>query len=185
MYYGDETKMTEYPEITPKKEKRKQVQPKHHAAKSKHIARARRKKIIEGIIEGKTQEQAGIDAGLSPKTVNAQVSKILKEPETQKTFRELLDAQIPDSTLSKKISSLLHAKETKFFAEKGKVTDQREVEALSTQADMVKHVTKLKGYLIDKSEIGLDITAIELILSALPPEYAEAVRRAIETAKKG
>ena len=168
--------MSECPKITPKKEKRKQVQPKHHAAKSKPIALARRKKIIEGIIEGKTQAQAGIDAGLSPKTAATQVPQILREPATQKTFRQLLDEQIPDSTLSKKIDSLIHAKEIKFFAERGKVIDQREVEALSIQADMAKHITKLKGYLVDKSEIGLDITAVELILSALPPEYAEAVR---------
>ena len=176
--------MSECPKITPKKEKRKQVQPKHHAAKSKPIALARRKKIIEGIIEGKTQAQAGIDAGLSPKTAATQVPQILKEPATRKTFRQLLDEQISDSTLSKKIDSLLHAKETKFFAERGKVIDQREVEALSIQADMAKHVTKLKGYLVDKSEIGLDITAVELILSALPPEYAEAVRKKLFTIGK-
>jgi len=48
---------------------------------------------------------------------------------------------------------------------------------------MTKHVTKLKGYLIDKSEVGLDIATVELILSALPPEYAEAVREKLQVVK--
>jgi len=175
--------MTEYPEITPKKEKRKQAQPKHHAGKSKLIVQARRKKIIEGIINGKTQKQAGIESGLSSKTVESQVCEILKEPKVQESFQKLLDKIIPDEVLGHKINTLLHAKETKYFADKGIVTDQRDVDALSIQADMTKHVTKLKGYLIDKSEVGLDIATVELILSALPPEYAEAVREKLQVVK--
>ena len=161
--------------------KKPQNQPKHHAAKSKLIAQARRKKIIEGIIEGRTQKQAGIESGLSPKTAESQVCEILKEPKVRESFQKLLDKIIPDEVLGHKINALLHAKETKYFADKGIVTDQRDVDALSIQADMVKHVTKLKGYQIDRAEIGLDITAIELILSALPPEYAEAVRAKLLT----
>ena len=172
--------MSEHPEITPKKEKRKQNQPKHNAAKSKPIALARRKKIIEGIIAGKTQEQVGIEAGLNAKTAYSQVSRILQEPQTQKTFRQLLDAQIPDKKLTSKYNDLLESK--KYLPTSEGLTP---VEDCSVQLRTADSVSKLKGYLVDKSEIGLDIPAIELILSALPPEYAEAVRRAIETAKKG
>ena len=170
----------DYPEITPKKEKRKQVQPKHHAGKSKLIVQARRKKIIREIIAGKTQEQAGIEAGLNAKTACSQVSRILEEPQTQRTFLHLLNKQIPDKKLTSKYDKLLESK--KYLPTSEGLTP---VEDCSVQLRAVDSVAKLKGYLIDKSEIGLDITAIELILSALPPEYAEAVRRAIETAKKG
>ena len=168
--------MSECPKITPKKEKRKQVQPKHHAAKSKLIAQARRKKIIEGIIEGKTQKQAGIETGLNPNSAERQVSTILKEPEVQKTFRQLLDAQIPDKKLTSKYDSLLESK--KYLPTSEGLTP---VEDCSVQLRAADSVAKLKGYLVDRAEIGLDITAIELILSALPPEYAEAVRAKLLT----
>ena len=56
------------------KPKKKQNQPRHHAAKSKVACALRRKKILKGLMEGKTQKQAGIEAGLSPKTADKQVS---------------------------------------------------------------------------------------------------------------
>ena len=60
------------------KPKRIQNQPRHHAAKSKVACALRRKKILKGLMEGKTQKQAGIEAGLSPKTADKQVSAILQ-----------------------------------------------------------------------------------------------------------
>ena len=156
--------------------KKPQNQPKHHAAKSKLIAQARRKKIIQGIIEGKTEKQAGIDAGLSPKTAANQVPMILREPETRKNFIQLLNEHVPDKKLTSKYETLLESK--KYLPTSEGLTP---VDDCSVQLRTADSVAKLKGYLVDKSEIGLDITAIELILSALPPEYAEAVRAKLLT----
>jgi hypothetical protein len=73
---------------TPKK---RQVQPRHHAPKGRLAVDLRRKKIIKAIITGKTNRQAGIDSGLSPKTAATQVTAILKEPETQLTLRTAME----------------------------------------------------------------------------------------------
>jgi len=93
-----------------KNPERRQNQPLHHTGKSKAVAKARRKKIIKAIIEGKTQQQAGVEAGLNPNTAYSQVSRILKEPQVQRTFNAFLDAAIPDSDLSAKYKTLLNSK---------------------------------------------------------------------------
>ena len=49
-----------------------------------------------------------------------------------------------------------------FFAHQGKVVDKREVEALDIQADMTKFVTKIKGHVIDRSQV--ETPGIEEIL---------------------
>jgi len=59
-----------------------------------------------------------------------------------------------DEYLSKRIQELSEAKETKFFQKDGIVTDQRDVEALGIQADMIQFSAKLKGHLIDKLDIS-------------------------------
>jgi len=83
----------------------KQNQPKHHIGKSKDVVKVRRKKILKALIEGKTQEQAGIEAGLSPHTAQSQVSQILMNPNEKASFKELLDEVVPDGILVKKYHS--------------------------------------------------------------------------------
>ena len=53
------------------------VQPKTHAKKNKAAVEARRKTIINALLDGKSTMQAGTEAGLSPKTADSQVSQIL------------------------------------------------------------------------------------------------------------
>ena len=75
------------------------------------------------------------------------------------------EAGITDTSLAADINRLRHAKETKFFSEKGIVTDEREVEALSIQADMTKFAAKVKGHVTDKTSI--EAPGIEEILRSI------------------
>lgn len=130
----------------PRPPKKKQVQPKTHAGKSRLISKFRDKKIIMDIIAGKTQTQAGIDAGLSPKSAPAQVVAIMKKPESQATFRELLNKACPDDYQTLKYKEIMEA--TKFVGE-----DMILMPDYPTQLRANDSVSKLKGYLDDKAII--------------------------------
>jgi phage terminase small subunit len=146
------------------KPKKKQNQPKTHAPKSKAVAKARRRKIVNALLNGKTEKQAGIEAGLNPNTAESQVSKILKEPQTKKCFAALLESSgVTDEFLSNKIKNLCDAKETVFFQKDGMVTDQREVEALGIQRQTIEMAVKLKGHMVEK----VKVEGVEDILKAI------------------
>ncbi len=67
------------------------IQPKHHAQKTRAAAKARRKQIIRDVAAGKPLQQAGIDAGLSPTSAASQVSRIVREPQTQDALLAALE----------------------------------------------------------------------------------------------
>ena len=71
--------------------KKKQIQPKTHAPKTRIASALRRKKIIQAVIKGESREQAGIKTGLSPKTAASQVSQILTEPKVMDELRLALE----------------------------------------------------------------------------------------------
>jgi hypothetical protein len=56
------------------------VQPRKQANKNRAVVKKRRKKIIKDILAGKTNQEAGIAAGFSPKTAAQQVSQTLRNP---------------------------------------------------------------------------------------------------------
>jgi DNA-binding CsgD family transcriptional regulator len=148
--------------------KKKQNQPKHHASKSKAACALRRKKIIKAIAEGKTQKQAGIKAGLNPKTAQAQVSQILLEPNTQSSFKALLDKVISDDRLSEKYSQLLESKKcisAMVIAPNGEgmkdansmTKDFVEVDDCAVQLKAADSISKLKGHLVEKVDVNHNI----------------------------
>jgi isocitrate lyase len=153
----------------------KQNQPKHHAAKSKTAVQARRKKIIKALISGKTQQQAGVDAGLNPKNACSQVTNILKEPQTQATFRALLDKYIPDDELAAKYKELSNAKKviSAMVIGDGGMKDANsmtrdfvEVDDCAVQLKCVDSVSKLKGYLTEKHDVNLGGSMIAEVVAA-------------------
>jgi len=142
-------------------EKKKQNQPKHHASKSRAAAKVRRKKIIKAISKGKTNKQAGIDAGLSPKTASAQVTEILKEPETQRSFQQMLADMCPDDFHSQTYRECMEA--TKVISANviapsgegmsdahGTTKDFIDVPDYQTRLRAADSVSKLKGYISEK-----------------------------------
>ena len=133
----------------------KQNQPKHHVGKSKAAVEMRRKKIVKSITEGKTRKEAGIEAGLSPKTAESQVSQILSEPKVQAAFKEILDkAGVTDERIAEKISNLLDAKKTVSCvsgkdAGAGSV-DFVDVDDNTVQLNTAKLASQLRGHLTEK-----------------------------------
>ena len=180
-------KIKSKPVATAPKVKKKQVQPKTHAGKTKAVVNARRKKIIKAISEGKTQKQAGVEAGLNPNSAQQQTSQILLEPCVKKSFLEILNDKVPDDFHSnvyregmeanKVISANVIAPNGEGMKDANSMTkDFIEVPDHPTRIKAADSVSKLKGLVVDKQQVGLDEKSFELILSALPTEIADAVR---------
>jgi DNA-binding CsgD family transcriptional regulator len=149
--------------------KRRQNQPVHHAAKSRVAVKQRRKKIIKAIAEGKTQQEAGIEAGLSPKTAQSQISQILIEPNTQKRLMELMDKVIPDEVIAAKYSELFNSKKVIsaiVIASNGEgmedansmTRDFIEVPDYSVQLRANNSIAKLKGHFHEKRDLNIDFS---------------------------
>jgi hypothetical protein len=118
--------------------------------RSRTELKRRAKIIVKAMLDGKTATEACQLAGYSSKTP---VTNLINSKEVQKSFQQNMEkAGLSDDFLAAKLRSLVDAKEIKFFSEKGIVTDQREIEALSIQADMLKFATKVKGHI--KEETG-------------------------------
>jgi len=121
--------------------------------KTKNDLRRRAKKIVKALIEGQSETKAIISAGYSPATANGCKTEILTNPVIAKTIRDLYeDGGISDDYLREKHRALLEAKETKFFQEKGMVTDEREVEDNTTRLNALKLAHQIKGNLIEKTQ---------------------------------
>ena len=64
------------------------------------------------------------------------------------------DVGLSENALRIKLLSLVEAKETKFFQHEGRVTDQREVEAIETQRRTLDMAIKVRGmYAAEKREL--------------------------------
>ncbi len=144
-------------------EKKKQNQPKHHAAKNKLAVKARRKKIIKGILEGKTQKEIAEDTDLSPKTGRQQVAAILSEPDIKECFKAILDKAVPDDTLADKYVQLLESQKVisaNVIAQSGEgmadahamTKDFIEVPDCMAQLNTANSIAKLKGYMVEKRD---------------------------------
>ena len=132
----------------------------------------RGKLIIKEIMNGSSQSEALIRAGYSKTYAIMKGKDVINNPTIRQTFTTFLEkAGLDDEALAAKIAQLCAAKETKFFSDKGKVTDQREVEALNIQLEAVKHVTKLKGYVTDKTSV--EAPGIEELLRELRAKRQE------------
>ena len=185
---GQEAKSRATVKDKSKKAVKKQVQPKKHAGKMKAVVQARRKKIIELITEGKTQKEAGIAAGLNPNCAQSQVSQILIEPNTNKTFHEILNEKIPDDFHSnvyregmeanKVISANVIAPNGEGMKGANSMTkDFIEVPDNPTRIKAADSVSKLKGYVVDKSQHGLDERVMSILCSILPSEYVQEFKK--------
>ena len=72
--------MTDKANTEKKTKPRGGIQPRKQASKSKIAVKMRRKKIIKAILDGKTQQEAGIIAGFKPENAGKQVQQTLANP---------------------------------------------------------------------------------------------------------
>jgi len=159
------------PKLLTKAEKKKQKQ----LGKSKSDLRKRARITAQEMINGADASAALITAGYTKETAIHHTETILTNPTFQKTFKEILEkAGITDEFIAEKIRSLADAKETKFFAHKGEIRDQRDVEALDIQADMVKFAAKVKGHVVERSSV--EVPGIEEILDQIALKRQQQIK---------
>jgi len=143
-------------------------QPKHHAPKTRILSKLRRHKLIEACLDGKNLRDVAISTGLSPTSAAQQATKILQQPLSQHSFISIMEAEgISDNFLAAKVHSLINAKKTEYFQKDGKVTDEREIEALETQRKTLELATKLKGHLKDQSQGDINIGLMQMVVQAV------------------
>ena len=158
------------------KVKTKQNQPKKHAGKSREVVKARRNKILKAMAKGnKTQKQVGIEAGLSPNSAGEQVHQILQNPSIKKSFQELLNETIPDDRQANKYLECLDA--TKVISANANTKDFIDVPDYAVQLKTNNSISKLKGYVVDKSQHGLDERVLSILCSILPSEYVQEFKK--------
>jgi len=84
------------------------IQPQKQAPKNAVAVKRRRKIIAAALLEGKSNQDAGIAAGFSEKTAADQVSQTLRNPKFQSTLiAEMEKSGINDSYLSEKLRALI------------------------------------------------------------------------------
>lgn len=144
------------------------TQPKTHAGKSRAAAQARRKVIVNALLDGKTNSEAGIAAGLSPKTAFCQVSNIIKEPKTQNALLAAMERRgMGDDYLAlhhqmliegtKVISAIIITPGSQTdLADAGSMTkDFIEVPDLQAKAKGLEMIYKLTGRYVEKHEVDV------------------------------
>ena len=110
----------------------------------------RRRKLIEAVLDGKPLRKSGLEMGLSPKTVDSQVSRIMREPQVRQAFNRIEEAAgIDDKFLADKIRQLVDARAIIHSQKDGLFSDSREIPAWEMQRKTVELCTRLLGYLKD------------------------------------
>src|SRR5271154_6877690 len=90
----------------------------------------RKRKYLNGLVNGKTKQQAALDAGYSPSTALSAKAHI-ETPEVRAAFAELVRERIPARRIAERISEGLDAMKTEFFQKDGVVVETRDVIAWS------------------------------------------------------
>jgi Zn-dependent metalloprotease len=169
----DDTITKPKPEQAPKKfltkSEKHQLAVKHkkvymkRLSKTKTMQKKRAVIIAKEMLKGAPACDALITAGYSKKTP---VTQILNQNIVKQTFNNILEKTgLTDDAIADKLKQLFNAKTTKFFADKGVVTDQREVEDNTIQLDTTKTLLKVKGHITDKTSI--EVPGIEDILEQI------------------
>ena len=113
---------------------------------------AKRRRFVEGLIDGKSMRKAAIDAGYSQSMANDAGRKIL--PRVQEEFRDQLAKRIPLEKLVGRIAEGLDATETKFAQKDGKFTSTRTLISWEARRRYAELTAKLMGYLVERIELG-------------------------------
>jgi hypothetical protein len=144
------------------------IQPQKQANKTRAAVELRRKKIIRDILAGKTQQEAGIAAGLSSKSARSQVAQILANPNVKNALIHEMEKlgmtndflaghhkQLIEGT--KVISAMVIAPGSgSDLADAGSLTkDFIEVPDLVAKAKGLELAYKLKGLFTEKHEVDV------------------------------
>lgn len=112
----------------------------------------KRRKVLAGLIAGKSKKQAALDAGHTSAMAENFKQKIL--PGLREEFQGELRNKVPNAKLIQRIVEGLNAKETKLTQFEGEFSDARHLVAFSERRRYVELACQLLGYLVEKVEIG-------------------------------
>ncbi len=141
------------------------IQPKHHAPKTRAASQIRRKKIVKAILDGKTRKEAGIAAGLSPKSAESQVSQILSEPNVKTSLLQALEAAgLTDADIAQQQIALLNGR--KYLpvrgdpgnissAAPGDVPGYIAVPDLQAKSKALEMIYRMSGAYVEKHEMDI------------------------------
>ena len=122
---------------------------------------ARKQLYVSGVARGLTKKQAAMDAGYSWAT--ARTPAQIETPDIKEAFAKLIRRRIPAHKISQRIAEGLDATDTKFFADKGVVVDQREVIDWAQRRNYAQLAAEYGGYISGdtptvENNIGIKVT---------------------------
>jgi hypothetical protein len=115
------------------------------ARKPKRRLTPRQNRFIKALAKGKTQGQAAVEAGYSPKNAGQLGNQLITR--LRGSMPEVLEKHglTDDSLIENYLIPLLKARRVKYFQHNGKVKDRRTVEALEIRHSALDTAFKLKG----------------------------------------
>ena len=126
----------------------------------------RQRKFVKGIIAGKSQTQAAIEAGVPAPGAPCTASRMLKDANVKGAIANVWEScGLTDQFIGDKVKDLCEAKRVQFFAQDGIVTDERVTEDTAVQRSSIELAARLKGLLIDRSlsvSVSLDVSPVDL-----------------------
>lgn len=149
----------------------------------------KQKKLIKGVVEGKSQKQAAIDAGYSPTHAESAASHELNKTQVKATLQELMESHgLDDASLLKVHAEMIQA--TKVISAVGgkdagaASMDFIDVPDWQARAKGVEMAYKLRGAFIEKKEItGKDGEPIKTEVSVTGQLNIGALANAISSAE--
>lgn len=125
--------------------------------------------FIREKLKGKSDRRAALDAGYAPSVAHHADREIV--PRVEASLREALErVGLRREKLARRLAEGVDAKEIRFFAKDGIVTDQRVVPDLGMRHTYLQTVLKLQGELIEKHQVSVNLSLGELIQKSLKSE---------------
>jgi hypothetical protein len=122
--------------------------------KGKRALKLRGQKIALGLLEGKTQEQALMDAGYSPASAR-NPSEILDNPVIQQSFQEILEkAGLSDDYIAEKHRELIDAKKVVSIRTESEGVTEVTVPDYTARARGLDMYYKVSGRYVEKQEVS-------------------------------
>jgi len=132
----------------------------------------KQRKLVKELAKGKTPTEAVVAAGYSPKNPSQTVYQAMEGIRLR--VPEMLDKagySVP-AIIEKHLAPKLEAKETKFFAHKGKVVSTRQVDDHSTQMRAIENMLEMHGAYAPKDPKEAAQFGVKVIVVDIPrPRY--------------
>ena len=138
-------------------------------SKNREMTKARRRKIIEAVLDGKDPAKVAESLGYSPKTAGIQATQILSNPLVKRSFVSILEQRgLTDDFLADKALELMSAETPHFFSKDGKVEDTRMTPAHETRRKTLELVGKFKGHLKDDKGSGdINVGLMQMVVNVV------------------